>query len=88
MKNYGQCTWNKIVELDLKIVCIKYEVPIGNFFVGKVTPFVGKRLKLIEEEYRNCLTVVHAGKGEFDVIKGCSNFTVKLRVQFCDCKGW
>jgi len=43
---------------------------------------------LIEEESRNCLSVFHAGKGEFDVVEGCTNFTVKLRDRFCDCKRW
>ena len=54
---------------------------------GNVTSFVKtKKLRLIEEESRNYLSV-HAGKGDFDVVEGCSNFTMKLRVQFCDCKG-
>ncbi|KAJ8428142.1 hypothetical protein Cgig2_011515 [Carnegiea gigantea] len=45
-----------------------------------------KKLRLIEEDSRNCLSVVHAAKGEFDVVEGCTNCTVKLRDQFCDCK--
>ncbi|KAJ8419659.1 hypothetical protein Cgig2_009798 [Carnegiea gigantea] len=60
----------------------------ASFWEGKVTPFVGKKLRLIEEESRNCLSVVHAGKEEFDVVEGCTNFTVKLEDQFCDCKRW
>ncbi|KAJ8437329.1 LOW QUALITY PROTEIN: hypothetical protein Cgig2_015060 [Carnegiea gigantea] len=45
-----------------------------------------KKLTLIEEEFRNYLSVVHTGKGDFDVVEGCINFTVKLRDQFCNCK--
>ena len=54
----------------------------------KVTPFVEKKLRLVEQEARNCLSVVHAGQGEFDVVEGCTNFTVKLKEHFCDCKKW
>ncbi|KAJ8437761.1 hypothetical protein Cgig2_009476 [Carnegiea gigantea] len=38
--------------------------------------------------YQNCLSVVHTGQGEFDVVEGCTNFTVKLKEHFCDCKKW
>ncbi|KAJ8427350.1 hypothetical protein Cgig2_016216 [Carnegiea gigantea] len=37
---------------------------------------------------RNCLSVLHAGQGEFDVVEGCTNFIVKLKEHFCDCKKW
>ncbi|KAJ8430734.1 hypothetical protein Cgig2_004627 [Carnegiea gigantea] len=60
----------------------------ASYWEGKVTPFVEKKLSLIEEESKNCLSVVNAGKGEFDVVEDRTNFTVKLRDQFCDCKRW
>ncbi|KAJ8430847.1 hypothetical protein Cgig2_034174 [Carnegiea gigantea] len=55
---------------------------------GKVTLFVEKKLRLVEQDARNCLSIVHAGQGEFDVVEGCTNFTIKLKEHFCDYKKW
>ena len=50
---------------------------------GKVVPYVEKQLKLIEGESRNCSSIIHAGRGEFDVTEGKTNFTVRLGDTFC-----
>ena len=55
---------------------------------GKVVPYVDKQLKLIEGESRNCSSIIHAGRGEFDVTEGKTNFTVRLSDRFCDCQRW
>jgi len=62
---------------------------------GKVVPCVEKQLKLIKGKSRNCSSIIHAGKGEFDVTEGefdvtegKTNFIVRLGDRFCDCQSW
>jgi len=57
--------------------------PVGGRFVkrfekaqsweGKVVPYVEKKLKLIEQESRNCSNIIHATRREFDVTEGKPN---------------
>ena len=44
---------------------------------AKVVPFMEK-LKLIEEETRNCSSIIHTDMREFDVTEGKINFLVRL----------
>ena len=53
---------------------------------GNITPYVEKKLRMIEIEARNCSNVVPVGRREFDVLDGSTNFTVKMRDHYCDCK--
>jgi len=55
---------------------------------GKIVPYVHKKLLQIEMESRNCKNLLHAGQGEFDVMEGHTNFTVRLQDKFCDCRKW
>ncbi|KAJ8419543.1 hypothetical protein Cgig2_033910 [Carnegiea gigantea] len=55
---------------------------------GNVTPFVEKKLKQLELEYRNYNNLVLAGRREFDVREGSINFTVNLGDHYCDYKRW
>ncbi|KAJ8421507.1 hypothetical protein Cgig2_013185 [Carnegiea gigantea] len=55
---------------------------------GKVTPFVEKKLKKVELESRNYCNLVPAGRGEFAVREGSTNFTVKLAYHYCDFQRW
>ncbi|KAJ8425504.1 hypothetical protein Cgig2_015878 [Carnegiea gigantea] len=73
-----------------KLVGAKFDKRFQNAscWEGQVTPFVEKKLRLVEQDARNCLRVVHTGQGEFDVVEGCTNFTVKLKEHFCNCKKW
>jgi len=42
----------------------------------------------IKMESRNCRTLIHAGQREFDVMEGHTNFIVRLKDNFCDCRKW
>jgi len=55
---------------------------------NKVTPHVEKKLRMIEVDSRNYSNIVPAGRGEFDVLEGSTNFTVRLTDHFCNCKKW
>jgi len=55
---------------------------------GKLVPYVHKKLMHIEMESRNCTNLIHAGQEECDVIEGHTNFTVRLKDKFCDCRKW
>jgi len=46
---------------------------------GKLVPYVHKKLLQIEMESRNCKNLIHAGH---------TNFTVRLKDKFCDCRKW
>ncbi|KAJ8439455.1 LOW QUALITY PROTEIN: hypothetical protein Cgig2_008486 [Carnegiea gigantea] len=54
----------------------------------RLVPFVHKKLLIIEIESRNCIHLVHAVQGEFDVTEGHTNFIVRLQDTFCDCRKW
>jgi len=53
---------------------------------GKVTSYLEKKLRMIEIEARKCSNIVPIGRGEFDVLEDNTNFTVKVRDHYCDCK--
>ena len=53
---------------------------------GKVTPFVGQKLKQLELEFRNCSNLVPARRREFGVRERLLNFTVNLGDHYYDCK--
>lgn len=53
---------------------------------GKATPFVARKLKLMESDARNCSSIFPAGRGECDVVEGTTNFSVKLNEHYCNCK--
>jgi len=55
-------------------------------WIGMLVPYVHKKLIKIEMESRNCRNLIHAGQGEFDVTEGHTNFTVRLKYKFCDCR--
>jgi len=55
---------------------------------GKLLPYVHKKLMQVEMESRNCRNLIHAGQGEFDVTGGYTNFTLRLKDKFCDCRKW
>ena len=55
---------------------------------GKLVPYIHKKLLQIEMKSRNCKNLIHAGQGEFDVTEGHTNFTVRLKDKFCDCRKW
>ncbi|VFQ94034.1 unnamed protein product [Cuscuta campestris] len=61
---------------------------LGRKWSTVVTPFVDKKLRELAMDSRVCSEVVAAGRGEFDVLDGCTNFTVRLREHNCDCSRW
>ena len=55
---------------------------------GKLVPYEYKKLIKIEIESGNCKNLIHAGQGEFNVTEGHTNFIVRLKDKFCDCRKW
>lgn len=49
-----------------------------------MVPKVEKKLKELEEDSRDC-SLIHTGKGEFDVKEGMTNFCVSLTMRTCTC---
>ena len=43
---------------------------------------------MIKVESKNYSNIVPAGRGEFDVLQGRTNFTIRLSDLFCDYKKW
>ena len=39
-------------------------------------------------ERRNCKDMIHGVQGEFDVTERHTNFIVRLKDKFCDCRKW
>ncbi|KAJ8428902.1 hypothetical protein Cgig2_024971 [Carnegiea gigantea] len=89
VKHRGKPTYTMLEEIR-KLTGARFDkrLQISVDWDGKVTPFVEKKLKKVELESRNCCNLVPAGRGEFDVREGSTNFTVKLADHYCDCQRW
>ncbi|VFQ87781.1 unnamed protein product [Cuscuta campestris] len=61
---------------------------LGRSWCTTITPYVDNKLRVLAMESRVCSEVVGAGRGEFDVVDGNTNFTVRLRDHHCDCNKW
>ncbi|VFQ62551.1 unnamed protein product [Cuscuta campestris] len=61
---------------------------LGRSWCTTIKPYVDNKLRVLAMESRVCSEVVGAGRGEFDVVDGNTNFTVRLRDHHCDCNKW
>lgn len=89
MKHRGKPTYTMLEEIR-KLIGSRFDkrFQLSANWKSKVTPFAKKKLKQLELESKNGSNLVPAGRGEFDVKEGSTNFTVKLADQHCDCQRW
>ena len=89
VKHGGRPLYTMLEEIR-KIVGSRFDkcFQLASSWESKVTPYVEKKLRMVEVESRNCINIVPAGRGEFDVLEGSTNFTVRLTEHFCDCQKW
>jgi len=87
VKHRGKPVYNMLEEIR-KIVGRRFDrrFQLAASWDGKVTPYVEKKLRMIEIEARKCSNIVPVGRGEFNVLEGNTNFTIKVRNHYCDCK--